>query len=254
MDSKKVSLLFFCGGEVGNEAATWIRDHYKDDITLAVVPSTDDPCYKILHGVVDLICFSDQVELLKYISDKSYEFDYGLGIWFGPIMSEALLNLPRNGFIGTHPAYLPFTRGANFNIWPLVEEVPYGVSLFKINAIANGIDTGDIVARKEIPYNWLDNGQTLREKGQKGVAELLIETYPKLRAGLIRPEPQDLSVGSTHYKKELEAASLIDLDKSYTARQLLNWLRARTYPGYPACHFIDDGQEYEVRISITKRP
>jgi methionyl-tRNA formyltransferase len=82
--------------------------------------------------------------------------------------------------------------------------------------------------------------------------ELFKETYPRLRAGELHPTPQDLSIGTTHYKRELELASRIELDKPYTARHLLNWLRARTYPSYPACWFYDGNDKYEVRVSITK--
>ena len=46
---------------------------------------------------------------------------------------------------------------------------------------------------------------------------------------------------------------MIDLDREYRARDLLNLLRARTFPGYPACSFVADGTEYEVRVSITRK-
>lgn len=244
--------LFFLGGVEGQDIARWLCANYPDDIALAVVPSSEDPCHDILKPHAETISFSTQENLFSHIISEKFEFDYGFLLWFGPVLHEPLLSCPKNGFISMHPAYLPFTRGSNFNIWPIVDEVPFGVSLFMVNDIAHGIDTGDIVVRKEIPYSWLDNGQTLREKAKKELGLLFMESYPKIRAGEIVPQPQDLSVGTTHYKRELEQASRIELEKSYRARDLLNWLRARTYPGYPACWFRDGDEKYEVRVSITK--
>jgi hypothetical protein len=47
---------------------------------------------------------------------------------------------------------------------------------------------------------------------------------------------------------------LIDLEKTYTARDLLNLLRARTFPGYRACTFSDGEASYEVRVEIKRKP
>ncbi len=54
------------------------------------------------------------------------------------------------------------------------------------------------------------------------------------------------------FSHELQPASRIDLDRQSSARQLLNLLRARTFPGYPACHFEDKGEMYEVRVDIRR--
>ncbi len=45
---------------------------------------------------------------------------------------------------------------------------------------------------------------------------------------------------------------MIDLDKSYKARDLLNIIRARTFYPHPAAYFVDGGEKYEVRIDIKR--
>lgn len=245
-----MKILLFIGGEVGARVAQWLLNNYKSDIVLAVTDK-NDPCHTLLKEQgVDTVCYETDSKLVDYIEKSRLSFDVGFLIWFGPIMRNPLLSIPQQGFISMHPAYLPYNRGAHFNIYPLVEESPYGVSLFFVNEIEHGIDTGDIVARKSIPYSWEDTGETLRQKGPEALVELFIETYPALRNVTIPRQKQDLSVGTTHYKSELEKASCIDLDKQYTARHLLNWLRARTYPKYPACYFYDNDEKYEVRVEI----
>lgn len=116
-----------------------------------------------------------------------------------------------------------------------------------------GIDCGPVVAQSHIDYSWEDTGETLYKKALKEMKVLFKNAYPFLRFLSFNATPQDLSTGSIHYAWELKQASTINLDETTSARQLLNVLRARTFPGHPACTFIEDGLEYEVRIQITKK-
>ena len=59
-------------------------------------------------------------------------------------------------------------------------------------------------------------------------------------------------MGSFHYAKEIDPASEIDLEKEYKAKELLNLLRARTFPPYPSCYFYYNGERYCVTVSIKK--
>ena len=108
------------------------------------------------------------------------------------------------------------------------------------------------MAQKQIAYDWCDNGGTLYHKAQKEMVTLFRETYPTLRNGQLQRRPQDLRSGSLHKAAELNPASRIDLDATYTARELLNRLRARTFEGYPGCWFDDNDNRYEVRIDIRR--
>ena len=92
---------------------------------------------------------------------------------------------------------------------------------------------------KKLKYQWLAS---------------LKRHIPKLRMDLnkIISSPQDLSKGSFHHSSELISASHIKLDNLYTARNLLNMLRAKTFEGYSGCWFEDDGERYEVTISIKR--
>jgi methionyl-tRNA formyltransferase len=67
------------------------------------------------------------------------------------------------------------------------------------------------------------------------MVRLFKETYPVLRTLNIPRHVQDLRRGSFHAAKELDQASRLQLEQSYRARDLLNLMRARTFPGRPAC-------------------
>lgn len=45
---------------------------------------------------------------------------------------------------------------------------------------------------------------------------------------------------------------MIHLEEEYRARDLLNKIRARTFEPFPAAYFMEDGEKYEVRVTIQK--
>lgn len=245
-----MNALIMADGQVGLEVTRWLIERYQSDVCLLVTTSENeiknlgDDC-----GVHTSI-FKSSGQILRIASENQLKLDIGFLIWWPKIVKKPLIDLPTNGFINTHPSLLPFCRGKHYNFWTLVEAVPYGVSLHFIN---EGVDSGNIVAQKEITYTWEDNGKTLYEKALSHTVNLFQESYPNIRNFNINATEQDLSRGSFHLAKELEPASFIDLDKLYKARDLLNLLRARTFPGHPGCYFSDDGEDYEVRISITRK-
>jgi len=245
-----MNTLIMADGQVGLEITTWLLENYSSDISLLV--SVSDNEIKALgdrHRAFTTI-FKSSEEIFKISESYQINFDIGFLLWWPKIVKKPLINLPTHGFINTHPSLLPFCRGKHYNFWTLVEGAPYGVSLHFID---EGIDTGDVVAQQEISYDWEDTGQTLYQKAIKNMIQLFQTSYPKIRSLNVTRVKQDLSEGSFHLAKELELASVIQLDKSYMARDLINLIRARTFPGHPACRFSDNGKEYEVRISIERK-
>ena len=90
------------------------------------------------------------------------------------------------------------------------------------------------------------------EKSLKEMISLFCEEYPKFRNGDFNLKPQG-DFGSFHRGKEIELASEIDLDAVYTARALINILRARTTStSFPASFFTDGKDIYRVKVIIEK--
>jgi len=84
------------------------------------------------------------------------------------------------------------------------------------------------------------------------MVSLFIEHYPALRHGDYQRSDQGSDEGTLHYRRDLDPASEVHLDGEYTARQLLNLLRARTFAPHPGCWFVDGDKRYEVRVEITE--
>jgi methionyl-tRNA formyltransferase len=177
------------------------------------------------------------------------EPELGILAWWPNLVKGRLLSLPTKGWLNFHPSYLPFNRGKHPNFWALVDDTPCGVSLHFIDS---GVDSGDVVARRRLETTWEDTGETVYRKSRDLIVELFKEEFDRIRSGALPRVKQDLAEGTSHRAKEIEEASRIDLDGCYSARKLLNILRARTFPPHPAAYFVDNGKRYSVQVTIRE--
>jgi methionyl-tRNA formyltransferase len=252
MSGDHLTVALFASDAVGAAVARIIRDR-GDRVALAVLDRHDergsnDAIREALAHRADAII--DDSELHTEAARERLEnVDLALLAWWPRIIPTELLSLPRRGFLNFHPSLLPFNRGKNYNFWALVEQAPFGVT---IHWVGDQIDGGDIAFQVPLPTNWEDTGQTLYEKARAAMVELFAASYDRIMSGDIPRVSQDLSAGSFHRAAELDEASRIALDKQVAARDLLNLMRARTFPPYPGAWFVEDGERYEVRIDIRK--
>ena len=153
----------------------------------------------------------------------------------------------RQGCINLHTAYLPWNRGWHTNVWPILDGSPAGLT---IHFIDPGVDTGDLIAQRVIPVGPTDTGGSLHQKITCGMVDFFKETWPLIKEGKNTRKPQDLSRATLHLRADLAALDCIQLDKEYPAGELLNLLRARTYPPYPAAYFVENAQRVYVRVQF----
>jgi methionyl-tRNA formyltransferase len=245
-----MKLLLMADAQVGLQITHWLLAHWADDLALVVTTGDNDISRSCRDAAVETRIWTDQDQLLGDLSQHGIRPDWGVMAWWPRIIKEPLISTPREGFINTHPSLLPHNRGKHYSFWSIVEGSPFGVSIHRVET---GVDCGDIISQREIAVGWEDTGKSLCEKARAEMIDLFKQTYPRLREGDIQPRPQDLQAGSFHRADEIDPASRIDLDATYTGRELLNRLRARTFPGFPACWFTDAGQTYEARIDIREK-
>ena len=103
--------------------------------------------------------------------------------------------------VNLHISLLPWNKGADQNLWSFLEDTPKGVTIHAVDA---GIDTGDILAQKEIQFR--DEGSTLATTYQALREEMITlfeETWPAIKAGTCPRRPQ-ASGGSVHRSKDKE--------------------------------------------------
>lgn len=178
---------------------------------------------------------------------KELKADVAVSVFFGHILPDTFIDLFPQGVINLHPAYLPFNRGRHPNVWSIIEETPAGVTLHYIDA---GVDTGDIIAQRDVQQTELDTGETLYRRLEQACVELFKEAWPDFRIGKSSRLPQDLSKGTVHVSTEVDDIDEIVLDRTYTARQLINVMRARTFPPYRGAFFRAGNRKIHVRLQL----
>lgn len=240
----KISI--YADNTVGLECTLFLISNYNEDLVNIVVTDKSSIVYEELTKMK-----FDKEKILFYtdISDDQEHVDYIFLLWWPYLIDENLKNSAKKGVVNTHPSLLPYNRGKHFNFWNLVEDVPFGVSL---HFVGTGIDNGDIIFQKNINKSWEDNGETLYKKSQIEMVSLFKESYKKIVDGEYVRLVQEKDSGSYHNSSELESASEVFLDRKYSAKQLINLLRARTFPPYNGCYFYDEGHKYEIQINIKK--
>jgi methionyl-tRNA formyltransferase len=177
-------------------------------------------------------------------------FEIGFLAWWPYILSDRVISMARGTFLNTHPSFLPYCRGKDPNFWTLVDKAPFGVT---IHHVTRSVDSGPIAFQRAISIEPLDTGETLYKKAIIELENLFQEVCGRIVSGDIPSLPQPAG-GVCHKRSELHPASQIHLHKDYRAEDLINLLRARTFPPHPGCWFEHNGKRYEIRISISEQP
>ena len=176
--------------------------------------------------------------------------DVGLSVMFGYKLEREVFGVFPKGCFNLHPALLPYGRGADPNVWAIIDREPAGATLHWIDA---GIDSGDIVAQRPVAVEPTDTGETLYQRLEQASMALLAECWPSIAAGTAPRHPQG-SGGSSHRRADLRNAERIDLDARYSGRELLDRLRALTFPPHPSAYFEEDGRRIRIRVQLTEDP
>lgn len=152
--------------------------------------------------------------------------DIGFSAFFGHILKPQILSLFPKGVLNVHPGYLPYNRGRNTQVWSIVDHTPAGATLHYMN---EGIDTGPIIERIEVPVSPDDTGASLRARLEQASVEVTKRGWPAVIASA-PPTTQDPADGTFHFNSEIQSIDQIDLNELYRAGDLIDKLRALSSP------------------------
>lgn len=178
--------------------------------------------------------------------------DIIISAFWGYILSKDIITIPSKGCINFHPGFLPTNRGMNPNVWPFIDNTPAGVT---IHYIDEGIDTGDIIARRRVPITPYDTAQTIYEKTMADIVELFKEIWPNVKKGTApRINQKTLPEKSTyHTSHDIESISTIDVDKTYTGREIIHLLKARSYQDKWFLSYKDRNNRVYLSINVCSQ-
>uniref|UniRef100_UPI00405787BC methionyl-tRNA formyltransferase n=1 Tax=Acetatifactor sp. TaxID=1872090 RepID=UPI00405787BC len=120
---------------------------------------------------------------------KKYEADIYVVAAFGQILSQEILDIPKYGSLNIHASLLPKYRGASPIQNVIIDgEEKTGITIMQMDA---GIDTGDMLYKKEIIIADDDTFETLHDKLMLLGGEAIVEALTLLEEGKLVPEKQN---------------------------------------------------------------
>ncbi len=245
-------ILYLGNNELGLQTLRWLKEQGEEIVALAVHTDAQAKCKQEIIATCGLAAEHvfegpalGRQEVLQELA--RCRPDIGVSVMFGCILRPPLLSLLPAGCINLHSAYLPYNRGSYPNIWTIVDGTPAGVTMHYID---EGVDTGDIIAQREIEVQPTDTGETMYHKLQSACIELFQQTWPRIRAGTAKRTPQPPGAGTCHYWRNVDRIDEVDLERTYKAKDLINILRARTFQPYPGAYFLHRGRKVYMRIGF----
>jgi methionyl-tRNA formyltransferase len=111
------------------------------------------------------------------------------------IIKPQILEIPHLATVNAHPGLLPILRGSASVGWALYKDLPQGATAHFIDP---GIDTGDIIVKRELPVYHHDTYESLNYRIARLSAELMAEALKLIESGSPPRIPQDTSIGETY--------------------------------------------------------
>lgn len=139
---------------------------------------------------------------------------------FGQILPKAVLDMPVRGCVNVHGSLLPKYRGGA----PIQRSIINGESVTGVTLMymAEGLDTGDMISRVEVPITDEDTSGTMFVKLSEAGSKLLQAEMPRLIAGETTAVPQNDEEAS--YARNLTREDE-KMDWNRTSRELFNQIR-----------------------------
>ena len=218
-------------------------------LDLAITLHDEHAAMKSGRIFLDEFCRDHSVPLIKvrHVNDENTvnailrsQIDWLFIIGWSQIAGPNVLAAPARGVVGIHPTLLPEGRGRAAIPWAILKQLrATGVTMFKL---AEGVDTGDIIAQKEIALPHDADAAWLYERMNDLHMDLMREALPLLASDQFQLRVQDDSK-ATYWDGRKPEDGRIDMKGSvFDAERLV---RAVTKP-YPGAFFDRGGQKITV--------
>lgn len=162
------------------------------------------------------------------------------------MLPEVVWNMPKHGTVNVHGSLLPQYRGAAPINWAIINgETETGVTIFRLK---HEIDTGDILMRKSIPINTVDNVSTIHDQLMVVGANALVESL------------DIIAQGNPIYLPQLNSNDLKSAPKIFKDTCRINWNQdgesiqnfVRGLAPYPAAWTNIENGNKEISIKVFR--
>ena len=156
--------------------------------------------------------------------------------------------------INGHTSYLPYDRGVHPYVYSILRNHPKGVTINLLNN--KNIDGGKILKRKKIKYKDFVTGSQLELILKKELVVLFNKNFKylsKVNLNKIKTKEIDTKRHKLNLRKNLDANTLIKLNKKYYAKDLLKIMISRSGFSKGGAHFVFKKKRYEIDIKIREK-
>lgn len=175
------------------------------------------------------------------------QYDLFLSIHAKQIFPANLVNKHR--CINIHPGFNPYNRGWYPHAFSIVNSKPAGVTIHEMDS---QLDHGKIIYQERVEMKSWDTSGSLYERILKKEKEMLDKYLKDIIEGNYSSE-ETIVPGNLNTKKNYQELCCIDLKKTATYGEVINLLRATTFPPYDNAYFYDEnGEKIYINVQLKK--
>lgn len=170
---------------------------------------------------------------------RKYNADVMVVVAFGQILPKEILEMTPYGCINVHASLLPKYRGAAPIQWAIIEgESVTGVTTMQMD---EGLDTGDMILKTEIPIAEDETGESLHDKLAEAGAALCVETLRAIenKTAVFEKQPESPTAYAKMLTKELG-----NIDWTKPAVQIERLVRGLN--SWPSAYTHRDGKVMKI--------
>jgi methionyl-tRNA formyltransferase len=248
------NIALFANHLPGLEVAKFLATQEADQVGAIYLtgenPDNDTKIIDVLRANPDRVFIgSDVIKKDSHVEwFKQQKFDAIICVYW-PWLLEPQIFSSVAVTVNFHPALLPINRGWFPHVHSLIDSSKAGVTIHRIE---DGADTGAIWAQKEIQILPTETAKDIYDRLQSEIVSLFKVNWEKIKKSEIQPYSQDESKAIYHAKKEIRALDLIDPDRMYRAKDLINLLRARTFGSRGFAYLQDGDEKIFLKLSLSK--
>lgn len=191
-------------------------------------------------SVYQPVNFKDEADLQSL---RSLDADLMIVAAYGIILPKVVLDTPKMGCINIHASLLPRWRGAA-PIQRAIQagDTETGITIMQMDV---GLDTGNMLWKKQIPIELADNGGSLHDRLADLGAEAMLETLEQLSSSLpssqLMNEKQDDQQAIYAHKLSKQDAQI---DWSKSAESIA--LTIRAFNPWPVAFAVEAGERIRI--------
>jgi len=170
---------------------------------------------------------------------KEYDADIFVVAAYGIILPKGVLNMAPHGCINVHGSILPKYRGASpIHAALLNGETSTGITIIHMDA---GIDTGDMIVKKELEISPDERFPTLHDRMATLGAEALLEALTLLERGTAPRIPQDDTL--SNYAPMLQKSDAL-INWEWDTARIINMTRA--FDPWPGSYTVYENNPMKI--------